>query len=411
MRHEILFLSHRIPFPPDRGDKIRSHHIVKRLARIAPVHIATFADDDADMAEEVELASLAQSYHLVRRAKPLSVAGLQSLISGKPASFHAFFDPGVAAYVQRVLAERPIGTVFVFSGQMGQYVPKTYAKRLIVDLVDVDSAKFEAYSQNADRLLARIYAREARLLREEEARLAALADSTLLISEAEADLFRSRLDDEAIAGKVGILQNGVDSDYFNPSLVLAEPQLEQLPSPRIIFTGQMDYPPNITAVVRAVRQIMPLVRESLPRASFHIVGRNPTDEVTALEKLDGTRVWGRVDDVRPWLKACEMALVPLEIGRGVQNKVLEAMAMRLPVVLTPAAANGIDAREGRHFEVAESDADLARAMVRLATDSNKAAVMGLEARRFVVDNLSWPAALEELSQLLRAPPVPLTDAA
>lgn len=411
MRQEVLFLAHRIPFPPDRGDKIRSHHILKRLARLAPVHVATFADGDADMAEEVELATLAHSYHLAQRSKPLAMAGVQSLISRRPASLHAFYDRDLADYVTRTLTRRSVGTIFVFSGQMGQYVPKDYTGRVIVDLVDVDSAKFEAYSKIGDGLLGRIYAREGRLLREEEARLTAAAQHTLLISEAEAALFRSRLPEGVDADKVRVLPNGVDADYFDPAVVVGEMRLQHLPRPRIVFTGQMDYSPNVDAVVRAARRIMPLVREACPEASFHVVGRNPTEEVAALEGVSGTRIWGRVDDVRPWLKGCDMALVPLEIGRGVQNKVLEAMAMALPVVLTPPAATGIGARDAKHFEVANSDEALARAVNRLAADPNGAITMGLEACRFVNENMSWPAALAALPELLGAPRTPLNDAA
>lgn len=410
MRHEVLFLAHRIPFPPDRGDKIRSHHILRRLARLAPVHIGTFADDDGDMAEEVELATLAHSYHLVRRAKPLAFAGLHSLVSGKPISLHAFWDRSMADYVTRVLAERPIGTIFVFSGQMGQYVPSDFAGRVIVDLVDVDSAKFEAYSANTDGPMARLYAREGRLMRGEEARLAQRAAATLLISRAEADLFQSRLSGTA-PGNIRVLRNGTDSAFFDPAAAMAEPRLETCGSPRLIFTGQMDYPPNVEAVVRATQRIMPLVRQSWPEASFHIVGRSPTEEVTALDGIEGTRVWGKVDDVRPWLKGSDIALIPLEIGRGVQNKVLEAMAMGLPTVLTPAAATGIAGQDREQFLVAESDADLALAVRRLAADTAWARMIGLEARRFVVENLSWQSALADLSQIIRAGADPLADAA
>jgi polysaccharide biosynthesis protein PslH len=411
MRHEVLFLAHRIPFPPDRGDKIRSHHILKRLTRLAPVHVATFADDDADMAEEVELAILAHSYHLARRSKPLAVAGLQSLISGKPASLHAFYDRDLAGYVEQVLRDRPIGTVFVFSGQMGQYVPDTFPGRVIVDLVDVDSAKFESYGQAEDGLLGRLYARESRLLRHEEARLAAMARHTLLISEAEAALFRSRLPADITGADVRVLRNGVDSEYFDPGAVLAESRLDGEEHPRIVFTGQMDYPPNIEAVTRAAHRIMPLVRESYPTANFHVVGRNPGEAVAAVDGLNGTRVWGRVDDVRPWLKGCDLALVPLEIGRGVQNKVLEAMAMSLPVVLSPAAATGIPARSGEQFFVAESDRDLALAVRRLAADPELRRTAGFEARRLVVEQLSWPAALADLPAILVAQRARLADAA
>jgi hypothetical protein len=167
---EILFISHRIPFPPDRGDKIRSHHIVKRLARLAPVHIATFADDDLDMSEEVELATLARSYKLVRRGKPMVIAGIQALASRQPVSLTAFHDAALAAYVDKVLATRPISTIYVYSGQMGQYVPESFKGRVIADFVDVDSAKFEAYAAKKHPALRWVQSREAKVLREEEAR-------------------------------------------------------------------------------------------------------------------------------------------------------------------------------------------------------------------------------------------------
>ena len=161
---EILFLAHRLPFPPDRGDKIRSHHILKRLARLAPVHVATFADDDGDGAAEAELAAIAASYRVVPRGKPLALAALQALALRQPVSLSAFHDRALADYVEGILAARPISTIYVFSGQMGQYVPDSFGGRLIVDLVDVDSAKFEAYAKKRGGLTGWIEMREARML-------------------------------------------------------------------------------------------------------------------------------------------------------------------------------------------------------------------------------------------------------
>lgn len=398
---EILFISHRIPFPPDRGDKIRSHHILKRLARLAPVHVATFADDDADMAEEVELASTAASYRLVRRGKPLVLAGVQALAARQPVSLSAFHDQSLADYVEEVLAHHDIGTIFVFSGQMGQYVPASFTGRLIIDFVDVDSAKFEAYGAKARGVERWVDLREARMLRDEEARLAARADVSLLISAQEAALFSARLTpQERTAADVRVLGNGIDSVFFDESLVTPELAMRNIAGPRLIFTGQMDYAPNIEAVMRAANRIMPLVRRELPDATFHVVGRKPSEDVEALHGVNGTHVWGRVDDVRTWLKAADMAIAPLEIARGVQNKVLEAMAMSLPVVLTSAAATGIDAIDGQHFAIADSDEELAAAICALARNPRDATVKGLSARRFVVEKQSWQGALAGLPRII-----------
>ncbi|MGH6785220.1 MAG: TIGR03087 family PEP-CTERM/XrtA system glycosyltransferase [Novosphingobium sp.] len=401
MTGEILFLAHRIPFPPDRGDKIRSHHLLQRLAQLAPVHVATFADDEDDAEAETELAALARSYHVVRRPNSLLLAGIQGLLRDEAVSLPAFHSDKLVGYVAKVLAEHPIETIFVFSGQMGQYVPDDFAGRVIVDFCDVDSAKFEAYAAAHRWPESWIHAREGRLLRREERRLALRADRCLLISAEEAALFAERLPPlERGAVSIGVLGNGIDSDRFAPGVVAAEPRLAALPRGRVVFTGQMDYPPNVAAVQRFARGILPLVRRQVPAATFHVIGREPTEAVLALGEADGCSIWGRVEDMRPWLAGADIAAVPLAIARGVQNKVLEAMAMGLPVVLTSGAATGIAASDGEHFCVADGDAAIAAQIVALLGDPVRAAEIGRAARDYVVQQQSWPAALGPLDALL-----------
>jgi len=409
---EILFLCHRIPFPPDRGDKIRSHHILRRLAELAPVHVATFADDEGDAAAEAALAQLAASYRLVQRSKPLPLAGLQALVRHCPVSLAAFHDRSLAAYVAEVIATRPIAAIFVFSGQMGQYVPEHFRGRVIVDFVDVDSAKFGAYAAKSGWPMRWVHAREERLLRAEEARLAARADASLLVTPEEARLFADRLPVILRASvDVQALRNGIDSLHFDPARVPPEPRLQDCTGPRLIFTGQMDYAPNIAAVLRVADRILPLVRRELPEATFHVVGRNPSREVLARNGRGGCHVWGRVEDMRPWLKGSDLALVPLDIARGVQNKVLEAMAMALPLVLTGEAATGIDAVNGRDFAIADSDVALAKTVVALLRDRERAAAMGRAARHFVIENASWKSVLAALPDILGMPEKTVRDAA
>ncbi|MGB3165618.1 MAG: glycosyl transferase family 1, partial [Alteraurantiacibacter sp.] len=146
MSGDILFLAHRLPFPPDRGDKIRSHHVLKALAKLAPVHVGCLADDDADCENAHWLDTVAASHCMPRRTKPVSLAGVEALVRREPVSLAAFRSQDLQTWVKRTLAERDIGAIYVFSGQMGQYVPADWTGRLVVDLVDVDSAKFEAYA-------------------------------------------------------------------------------------------------------------------------------------------------------------------------------------------------------------------------------------------------------------------------
>lgn len=401
MSGEILFLSHRIPFPPNRGDKIRSHHVLRHLASLAPVHVATFADDAADMAGEADLSALAASHCLIERTKPMWRAGLEALASGKPVSLTAFQSARVAAYVRDLIASGRISTIYAFSGQMGQYIPADFAGRVVFDFVDVDSAKFEAYAETGTGPRRWIDAREGRLLAAEEARLASRSQVSLLVSNEEAALFRARLAPELRSVcDVRTLRNGIDSALFAPGLCQRGAAMLACTGPRIVFAGQMDYAPNIAAAQRAAERILPLVRAHLADATLHIVGRNPPAELRALDGSNGVHVWGAVDDIRCSLTAADLALVPLTIARGVQNKVLEAMSMALPVVLTAAAATGIGGVDGTTYALAESDQDLAAQTVALLQNADRACELGQAARRFVIDGLSWDATLAPLAGML-----------
>lgn len=398
---EVLFLAHRIPFPPNRGDKIRSHHLLRHIADLAPVHVACFADDPADLAEERALAKLAASHCLVRRTKPLAIAGVEALLVGKPISRTAFSSPRIAAYVTQVLRRRPISAIVVFSGQMGQFVPDDFAGRVIFDCVDVDSAKFEAYAADGGWPMRWVNAREGRHLRLEEARIAARSDVTLLVSEEEAELFRTRLPaDLAPHCDVQALRNGIEAELIAPGLVAPDPTLMEGLGPRLIFAGQMDYPPNIAAAQRAAERLLPAIRTRYPTATLHIVGRNPPAHLLARHGKEGVFVWGGVEDMRSWLAGSDLALVPLEIARGVQNKVLEAMAMALPVVMTRAAATGIGGEEGVHWLSGGTDAELVSHCCDLLGNPQRAHAMGEAARRYVVEGLSWPATLAPLAGML-----------
>lgn len=398
MMGETLFIAHRIPFPPDRGDKIRSHHLLKALAAMGPVHVATLGETPADFAAEPMLAKIAATHCLARRRRNLPLAGLRALAESRPVSLTAFDSPKLRNWIAATLAKRPIDTILVFSGQMGQYVPASFSGRVVVDLCDVDSAKFEAYASEASGPRAWIDAREARMLAQEERRLAALADTTLLVSEAESALLRSRIGDTP--ANVRALGNGIDTEAFDPQAVQPHSALAGEYGPHCVFTGQMDYPPNIAAVRRWAEGVLPTIRQAHPRAQFHIVGRAPSAEVRALNGVNGTRVWGEVPDVRPFLAAADIVTAPLTIARGVQNKVLEAMAMARPVVLTPEAAVGIGGTDGVHYAVAADDAAIALCTLALLANKTGARVMAEAARRFVIEHKGWDAALAPLPVIL-----------
>lgn len=392
-----LFLAHRLPFPPDRGDKIRSHNVLKALAQLGPVHVGSFAENPADLANVVELDGLAASYCVPLRDKPLPLAALEALYRREPVSLAAFRHARLQDWVKSLLASGTIDTIYVFSGQMGQYVPRAWPGRLVVDLVDVDSAKFDQYAAGQKGAMRWVHAREGRLLRAEEARLAAQADRTLLISAAEAELLRSRLP-AGHSAPIAVLGNGIDAAAFDPAKVQPQPRLGT--GPHLVFTGQMDYPPNVAAALQGIATILPQVRRRYGEAQLHVVGRAPVAELLAHDGIDGCRIWGEVPDVRPFLAAAHVVVVPLDLARGVQNKVLEAMAMARPVVLTPQAATGIPAGDGSHFLVRAGTGEIADAVIDLLDVPERAEALGEAARDFVLDRMSWPAMLAGLPALM-----------
>ena len=399
---ETLFLAHRVPFPPNRGDKIRSHHLLKAVAALGPVHVGTFGETAEDLGCEGDLAAIARTHCLVHRSKPLPQAGLEALACGKPVSLTAFDSPRLRSWVARTLADYPIDRIVVFSGQMGQYVPANFDGQIVIDLCDVDSAKFESYAAAHAWPRAVLDRREARLLAREEERLAQLADATVLVTDAEADLFRSRLISPGRAN-VQAVRNGIDTVTYDPAKVAVHSQLAAQPGPHLVFTGQMDYPPNIAAVQRMAQAIMPAVREDYPQAQFHIVGRAPVPDVRRLDGLGGVMVWGEVPDVKPFLRSAHLVVAPLTIARGVQNKVLEAMAMARPVVLSAEAATGIDAIDGAHFAIGDGDAALVARILSLLDDTDRAQAMGRAARRYVVEQQGWGAMLAPMAAMLERP--------
>lgn len=393
---EILFLAHRIPWPPDRGDKIRSFHILNKLKTMAPVHVGAFADDVRDMGfAEAERAGLA-SLHAELRDKPQWLAGIEALARDKPISLTSFGSRSMQDWVDERLSSGAISHIFVFSGQMAQYVPADFAGRLIMDFVDVDSAKFESYAGEGSQFMRWINAREGKKLAAFETEIASRADASLFVSEAEAAMFRGRSGAKNVIG-VG---NGIDTMFYDPSAAFKK--LHPIfPDPLIVFTGQMDYRPNIEAVTDFAQNALPAIRATHPDTTFAIVGRNPTEAVSTLSALPGVQVTGAVDDVRTWLAGADVVVAPLRIARGIQNKVLEAMAMATPVVVSKAAAEGIDAQDKKHFRVAKSVVDEAKIVNELLSDVDARLTLGAAARAHVMAHYGWDGQLAALDRIMQ----------
>jgi len=399
MAGDVLFLAHRLPYPPDRGDKMRSYHLLRHIAARAPVHLVCFADDAGEIALAETLRPMLASLHVERRRRSRLSAGLTALPTGRAISVDMFASSGLRAHVDRLVAGGRIGTIFAFSSQMAQFAPIGWRGRLLMDFVDVDSAKFAAYGQQSSGVGGWVYRREGRRLAVWERAVAARADVSLFVSEQEAALFRKVLGRQA--GRIAVLENGIDLDRYDPAGDFARLSVaDRGEGPLAVFTGQMDYRPNIEAVSIFARHALPLVRARMPGTRFAIVGRDPSPAVKALGNLPGVTVTGAVADVRGWIAAADVVVAPLRLARGVQNKVLEAMAMGRPVIASPAAFEGIDAVSGSELVVADGSAAEAEAVVALLADQALAAGIGKRARARMVVRYGWDAQLAALDGLL-----------
>ncbi len=397
----LLFLAHRIPFPPDKGDKIRAYQMLRHLAGRHEIYLGTFVDDPRDWQHVDHIRALCRdAYFAPLPRRRLLARGALGVLRGAAVTEWGYRDRGLRAWVRNVARTARPRAAFAFSSAMGQYAMEATPRpeRVAVDFVDVDSDKWAQYAGTARWPMSALYRREARRLLAYDRRLAMAADASLLVSEAEAALFASLVPEAR--ERVHAVPNGVDTAYFDPGAEIAPLALAGRPA--LVFTGAMDYRPNADAVCWFADAVLPGLLARHPHLCFSIVGANPTAEVTALGRRQGIAVTGRVADVRPYLAAADAVVAPMRLARGIQNKVLEGMAMAKPVITTPQGLEGLAARDGQHLLVA-ADADgyvsaVDRALVPRVRDR-----LGHAARRFVVEHHSWAAGLARLDAVLDAP--------
>lgn len=394
--NDLLFLAHRIPYPPNKGDKLRSFHLLRYLSKHYRVHLGCFVDDPEDLQYVDEVRKYCdQSTFVALHPLWRRVCSLTSLLSGDALSVAYYRNARLDAWVKMVLERNEVRRVLVFSSVMAQYVGSAHGVTRIADMVDVDSAKWARYSNDRRWPISWLYRRESNRLLDFEASVARQFDATLFVSDAEAELFLK------LAGTPGLsvhaAENGVDTDYFRPNSGQSSPYGQG--AKVIAFTGAMDYWPNVDAVSWFAKDVFPKLRQLFPDVRFAIVGARPTAEVRRLGEREGVLVTGTVPDVRPYLEHAVAAVAPLRIARGVQNKVLEGMAMGLPVVATPDAAEGLNVIAGRELIVARSSDEFVGAL----TDVMRGEIsIGAAARDRVLSSYSWEANLSRVRDLLES---------
>jgi sugar transferase (PEP-CTERM/EpsH1 system associated) len=393
----VLYLVHRIPYPPNKGDKVRSFNILRQLARTRRVFLGTFVDHPDDRQHVARLGEWCEDVCAVELDPRFGrIKSLRGLLTGEALSLPYYRSARLAQWVRTTVAQHGITQAVAFSGPMAQYLDAPGLQRRIVDFCDVDSAKWTQYAADRPWPMSWLYRREGEHLLAFERKAAMDSDASLFVTEAEAALF-IRSAPEA-RERTQVMQNGVDADFFSPANGGESPY--PAGGPVIVFSGAMDYWPNIDAVTWFATELLPQIRRSVPEARFWIVGMNPAPAVQALAG-EGITVTGTVPDVRPYIAHADVVVAPLRIARGIQNKVLEAMAMARPVVVSAEAAVGLSARKGEDCEIAQNGEEAVRMVTRLLQGPDVGCVMGAAARRCVVENYSWQAHLARLDVLAK----------
>ena len=393
---DLLFISHCMPWPPDKGEKIRAWNLIKHLSATYRVHLGCVTAEPSDMAHVAHLQGVCASvgvFQIDRRIQKLRA--LLRARPGRPLMPDFYFSASLQRWINDTLQRVPIDVLYIYTVAMAPYVRHVTRPLRILDAVDIDSEKWAEYALKTRLPMRAVWAREARTLLAYERAAAASCARTYFVSAPEAERFIAIAPETA--SSVAALENGIDLDRFSPMHNFAQPF--DASGPCLVFTGHMDYWPNADAVQWFAREIMPPLLAACPTLRFWIVGANPTAEIRALTAQPGVHVTGRVPDVRPYVAHAAAIVCPLRIARGIQNKVLEGMAMGRTVIASAAAFEGIRAQPGRDLLVANDTAEWLSAI--RATLAGAHGEMGRHARAAMERNYAWPMVLRPLDDELQ----------
>ncbi|HLN27759.1 MAG TPA: TIGR03087 family PEP-CTERM/XrtA system glycosyltransferase [Gemmataceae bacterium] len=390
-RPPLLYLVHRVPYPPDKGDRIRAFHLLKFLSQHSSLHLACLADEPVPDEVVSTLRGYCQQLAIVRLPKILRwVRAFGSFASGRTVTEGAFSSPALRKIVCAWAREKPFQVVLASASSMVPYLQLPEVRRIpaVIDIVDVDSQKWFDYAGITRGPRAWLYKTEGQRLRTLERGLTNWARAVTLVTEAEAAIYRQ----VCPCGPIHAVTNGVDLDYFRPAPLASEASC--------VFTGALDYRPNVEGAVWFCNEVWGEIRRRWPEAKFYLVGRRPAPAVRRLAELPGVDLVGQVLDVRPHIARAGVAIVPLHVARGVQNKVLEALAMAKATIVSPQALAGLRASPDNDLIVARSTNEWIDGIESLWRDASLRQRLGLAGRRYVEENHDWNRCLAPFGPLL-----------
>lgn len=388
---KILYVCHRFPFPPKRGGKIRPFNMIRHFS--AQGHQVTVCSLSRSAGEAVEgegIATHCHHYEMAAVKNPIQVIRMVARLPLlTPSSMGFFYSPSLKQRINALLAKEKYDLIFVHCSSVAQYVEDVQGIPKILDFGDMDSQKWLEYANYKPFPLSLGYRLEGTKMEMAEKRLARKFDLCTATTRAEWETLESY----GSAHKTDWFPNGVDANFFKPDGGGYD-------ADTLSFIGRMDYYPNQECMFDFCRNTLPLIQAKRPSAKLLIVGADPSPAVRKLGELPGVTVTGSVPDVRPYILRSAAMVAPLNIARGTQNKILEAMAMGVPVVTSPAGAGGVDAIHDEHFLVGSNPAEYAEACLQLMQDADTRARYSTAGRERMLSNHDWEASMRRLDGIV-----------
>jgi len=405
---KILYIAHRIPYPPNKGDKIRTFNEIKYLSASHEIHLACLADNPDDMKYEINLRKYCEKIKIIPlNTKLAKIKSLLALFGKAPLTISYFYSRSLQKTINNWLSQTQYEAVLCFSSPMAEYLFQSPVLNpslnsnipvLIMDFCDIDSEKWEQYAGRTRFPLNIIYKIEKKRLFQYEKQINNIFHHSVVVSQREKDLFQDLYPN---AKNITAIPNGVDHEYFSPTACFNNLKSErENHDPIIVFTGAMDYYANIEGVTWFCHDILPGIKKEFPRTKCYIVGSNPALKVKDMENIEGVKVTGFVDDIRPYYQLADVCVVPLRIAAGIQNKVLEAMSMEKSVVTTAKALEGIPAVIDEHILIEDNPQNFSSTVIKLLKNSEQRKTLGTNARKFVKYEFNWKTNMKMLGSLL-----------
>ncbi len=384
--HEKIFiLLSRFPYPLDKGDKLRAYYFIKQLSYKYRVFLCTLSDVEVSDHEIQELKPFCEQIKVL----PLSKIGtflslMKGLFNGIPFQVNYFQNSAHQATVKDLVSSFNPNKIFIQLPRMAEYVRNIQDIEKTIDYQDCFSKIMQGRADAGTWPLNILYNIEAKRMQQYEADIFSSFQKHLIISQADLEALKM---DSVQKKQIKIAPNGVDNDYYKP---YQEPINKEFD---VFFAGNMNYPPNIEAAVYLVDRVMPLVWKLYPNAKVLLVGTEPHRRVKALESAN-VKVTGWVEDIRPWFAKSKMLVAPMFLGAGLQNKLLQAMAMQIPCITTPLANSALGANPNEEISVGTNEKEISEQIINLLQNPDKAEQLAEAGYQFIQNKFSWDAAVE-----------------